>query len=107
MDQMQHASHSDSTHSYAEHAMASQHAGHDRHAGHSAAMFRDKFWWTLAFTIPVVTWSADVQHWLGYNAPLSQDQNGFQRFSELAYSHMAEAFFSMVHAENWPTANRA
>ena len=60
---MHHASHSDSTHSHAEHAMA------NRHAGHSAAVFRDKFWWTLVFTIPVVAWSADVQHWLGYTAP--------------------------------------
>ena len=32
-------------------------------------MFRDKFWWTLGLTIPVVVWSADVQHWLGYTAP--------------------------------------
>jgi Cu2+-exporting ATPase len=49
--------------------MAGRHPGHDRHAGHSVAMFRDKFWWTLALTIPVVVWSADVQHWLGYTAP--------------------------------------
>ncbi|HJX84760.1 MAG TPA: heavy metal translocating P-type ATPase, partial [Candidatus Angelobacter sp.] len=49
--------------------MAGRHTGHDRHAGHSVAMFRDKFWWTLALTIPVVVWSADVQHWLGYTAP--------------------------------------
>jgi Cu2+-exporting ATPase len=48
--------------------MAGQHPGHDRHEGHSVAMFRDKFWWTLALTIPVVVWSADVQHWLGYTA---------------------------------------
>jgi P-type Cu2+ transporter len=32
-------------------------------------MFRDKFWLSLALTIPVVFWSADVQHWLGYTAP--------------------------------------
>jgi Cu2+-exporting ATPase len=69
MDQMHHDSHSDWTHSYAERAMASRHGGHDWHAGHSAAIFRDRFWWTLAFTIPVVVWSADVQHWLGYTAP--------------------------------------
>lgn len=69
MDQMHYAPHSDSTHSYAENTMAGQHMGHDRHAGHSAAMFRDKFWWTLAFTIPVVVWSADVQHWFSYTAP--------------------------------------
>src|SRR2546426_5666841 len=29
-------------------------AGHDRHAGHSVAMFRDKYWLSLALTIPVV-----------------------------------------------------
>jgi len=27
-------------------------AGHDRHAGHSVNMFRDKFWLSLALTIP-------------------------------------------------------
>jgi Cu2+-exporting ATPase len=32
-------------------------------------MFRDKFWLTFALTIPVIFWSADVQHWLGYTAP--------------------------------------
>jgi P-type Cu2+ transporter len=43
---------------------------HDRHAGHSVAMFRDKFWLSLALTIPVVVWSSDVQEWLGYRAPV-------------------------------------
>ena len=46
------------------------HPGHNQHAGHSVAMFRDKFWLCLAFTFPVVFWSADVQHWLGYHAPV-------------------------------------
>ena len=46
------------------------HAGHDRHAGHSVAMFRDKFWLSLALTIPVVFWSSEVQHWLRYTAPV-------------------------------------
>jgi Cu2+-exporting ATPase len=32
-------------------------------------MFRDKFWLSFALTIPVVIWSGDVQHWLGYTAP--------------------------------------
>ncbi len=45
------------------------HGTHDRHAGHSVAMFRDKFWVSFALTIPVVFWSTDVQHWLGYTAP--------------------------------------
>ena len=43
--------------------------GHDRHAGHSVAMFRDKFWLTLILSLPVVVWSSEVQHWLGYTAP--------------------------------------
>jgi Cu2+-exporting ATPase len=41
------------------------HAHHDRHAGHSVAMFRDRFWLSLLLTVPVVTWSADIQKWLG------------------------------------------
>jgi Cu2+-exporting ATPase len=50
-------------------SMIGMHAGHDQHAGHSVAMFRDKFWLSFALTIPVVFWSADIQHWLGYTAP--------------------------------------
>ena len=46
------------------------HATHDRHEGHSVAMFRDKFWLSLALTIPVLIWSGDPQHWLGYAAPV-------------------------------------
>ena len=49
--------------------MSDTHGRHDRHAGHSVAMFRDKFWLSLALTIPVVFWSTDVQHWLDYTAP--------------------------------------
>ena len=45
------------------------HAGHDRHAGHSVAMFRDRFWLSLALTIPVVLLSTDIQHWFGYTLP--------------------------------------
>jgi len=54
------------------HAQAGSSAsgGHDRHAGHSVAMFRDKFWLSLALTIPVVAWSRDPQTWLGYTAPV-------------------------------------
>ena len=40
--------------------------GHDRHEGHSVAMFRDKFWLSLALTVPVVLLSHDIQMWLGY-----------------------------------------
>ena len=43
--------------------------GHDRHEGHSVAMFRDKFWLSLALTIPVVVLSSDIQEWFGYSLP--------------------------------------
>jgi Cu2+-exporting ATPase len=68
MDDMNHHGHQASD-PHAGHNMSDIHGGHDRHAGHSVAMFRDKFWLSLALTIPVVFWSADVQHWLGYTAP--------------------------------------
>ena len=45
------------------------HTGHGRHAGHSVAMFQKKFWLSLVLTLPVVIWSREVQHWLGYTAP--------------------------------------
>ena len=44
-------------------------AGHNRHAGHSVVMFRDKFWLSLALTIPVIVWSPDPQAWIDYTAP--------------------------------------
>src|ERR1700728_1074272 len=69
MDNMSHNDHGPASDPHAGHKMSGMHASHDRHAGHSVAMFRDKFWLSLALTIPVVFWSADVQHWLGYAAP--------------------------------------
>ncbi|MHB8761775.1 MAG: heavy metal translocating P-type ATPase [Coriobacteriia bacterium] len=44
-------------------------SGHDRHAGHSVAMFRDRFWLSLALTLPTVVWSEMPQMWFGYSAP--------------------------------------
>ena len=69
MDQMTHAAHAQEANPHAGHRMSKSHRNHDRHAGHSVAMFRDKFWWSFALTIPVIVWSTDVQHWLRYTAP--------------------------------------
>src|SRR5450631_2113342 len=69
MDQMTHEAHGQEADPHAGHNMSKAHGNHDRHAGHSVAMFRDKFWLTFALTIPVIFWSTDVQHWLGYTAP--------------------------------------
>lgn len=46
-----------------------EHGGHDRHAGHSVEMFRDRFWLTLALTIPTLAWSDMIQRWFGFQAP--------------------------------------
>src|SRR5262245_40847865 len=68
MDHTMHHSHDHPTQPNS-HGMQEAHALHDRHSGHSVAMFRDKFWLSLALTIPVIVWSKEVQHWLGYEAP--------------------------------------
>src|SRR6267143_2132624 len=69
MDHMTHNDHGQVPDPHSGHKMSNDHGSHDRHAGHSVAMFRDKFWLSFALTIPVVFWSTDVQHWLGYTAP--------------------------------------
>jgi P-type Cu2+ transporter len=45
------------------------HGAHDKHAGHSVAMFRDKFWISLALTIPTLIWGHMLPRALGYTPP--------------------------------------
>lgn len=47
----------------------SEHTGHDKHEGHSPAMFKQKFWLTLALTIPVVLYSETIQKLLNFSMP--------------------------------------
>jgi P-type Cu2+ transporter len=47
---------------------AGEHGDHGDHGDH-AALFRDRFWWTLVLAVPVVIWSHHVQELLGYTAP--------------------------------------
>jgi P-type Cu2+ transporter len=48
-----------------------EHGAHGAHAGHGdhAARFRDRFWWSLALTFPVILYSEMVQEWLGFTPP--------------------------------------
>jgi P-type Cu2+ transporter len=46
-----------------------EHAGHDKHAGHSVAMFRDRFWLSLALTLPTLIWGHMLPRALGYHPP--------------------------------------
>jgi Cu2+-exporting ATPase len=66
-------------HHHHQHGEGSQGAtdapGHDKHAGHSVSMFRDKFWLSLALTIPTVIWEPMIQEWFGYTAPLFPGSN--------------------------------
>ncbi len=39
------------------------HDSHDAHAGHSPALFRQKFWISLALTIPTLVFSEVIQNW--------------------------------------------
>jgi Cu2+-exporting ATPase len=45
------------------------HDGHAGHAGHATGMFRDRFWVSLALSVPVVLYSEMVQMWLGFSMP--------------------------------------
>ncbi|WP_373067990.1 heavy metal translocating P-type ATPase [Gemmatimonas sp.] len=45
-------------------------SGHDKHAGHSVAMFRDKFWLSLALTIPTLIWGHMLPNALGFAPPM-------------------------------------
>ena len=59
-------------------ASSSCHAGHDKHAGHSVAMFRDKFWISLALTVPTLIWGHMLQGSAAlHRAGISRDRNGF------------------------------
>jgi P-type Cu2+ transporter len=46
-----------------------EHGGHDKHAGHSVSMFRDKFWISLALTVPTLVWGHMLPRALGYVPP--------------------------------------
>ncbi|MCA9298659.1 MAG: heavy metal translocating P-type ATPase, partial [Phycisphaerales bacterium] len=65
-----HEGHRDHDHGSAGHGGHEGGNGHDKHAGHSVAMFRDKFWWSLLFTVPTLIWGELLQQWLGYTAPV-------------------------------------
>jgi Cu2+-exporting ATPase len=56
---MEHAEHH-------EHASHESHEAHDRHAGHSVAMFRNRFWVSLALTVPILALGHMLPRLFGY-----------------------------------------
>jgi len=57
------------------HGLAVEHGSHaasgvhGNHAGHSVAMFRDKFWISLALTVPTLLWGHMLPRALNYSPP--------------------------------------
>ena len=45
------------------------HSHHGDHEGHSSNMFKQKFWVSLALTIPILLYSSMIQEWLGFTMP--------------------------------------
>ncbi|GGL88125.1 heavy metal translocating P-type ATPase [Nakamurella endophytica] len=58
---------------HAGHARHGGHAGHGGHVGHGdhAAVFRERFWWSLALAVPTVLLSHMFADLLGYGVPAS------------------------------------
>lgn len=51
-----------------DHASAGHQQGHVDHTGHEG-MFRQRFWVSLALSIPVLLYSPMIQEWLGFSMP--------------------------------------
>ena len=51
-----------------DHQKGNDHSAHVDHSGHEQ-MFRQKFWVSLALSIPVLVFSPALQNWLGYAVP--------------------------------------
>ena len=57
--------HTHAAHGTNEHAGAAPHPGHGDHA----AQFRDRFWWSLILSVPVVAFSSMFADLVGYTRP--------------------------------------
>jgi len=78
-EHMTHAGHDhpvqhDDQAAHADHQMETGHnghAGHDAHIDHTGheQMFRQRFWGSLALSIPVLLFSPVVQQWLNFSMP--------------------------------------
>jgi hypothetical protein len=98
VDEMRHTSRSESAHSQEEPATGGQHARHDRHAGHSVARFRDKFLWTLIFTILVAVVRAQAVRKLAFLVRQLLHRNHNRRILVLEQDHQGTWLASIERA---------
>ncbi|WP_405061023.1 copper-translocating P-type ATPase [Kribbella sp. NBC_01505] len=70
VEQASHAGHSEAM-DHSGHGGHADHSGHGGHSGHGdhAAQFKDRFWISLALSVPVVFFSAMFADLLGYTRP--------------------------------------
>jgi P-type Cu2+ transporter len=61
----EHHSHDHHDHGHGSHGDEHDHSGHDHH---SPEVFRNRFWVSLALTLPILYLSEEFQHWFGYEA---------------------------------------
>ena len=78
---------------------AAMHSSLHRHAGHSVAMFRDKFWLSLALTIQVVLWSSEYNTGWARVPPSFRDRDGSLPFWVQLFFSTAEVFSFAVPGE--------
>lgn len=84
-------------HSHHEHAAG--HVGHDKHAGHSPDMFKQKFWWSLALTFPVLLFSNSIQQWFHYSLVFSGSQYISAMFGLVLFWYGGLVFLKSAKAE--------
>jgi len=56
-------------HDHTDHTGHAEHAGHGDHSHHDPAIFRRKFWISLALTVPTMVFSSGLQEILGLTGP--------------------------------------
>jgi Cu2+-exporting ATPase len=71
---MKHKTHNHSQTNHSQHQKQSKHNEHDKHAGHSVAMFKKRFYISLALTFPVLALSPLIQQFLNYSLSFSGDK---------------------------------
>lgn len=85
------------------HNMGTAHAGHSAHSGHSGhspKMFRDKFWYSVLLTIPVLLFSGSVQSWLHFVMPhFSGDNYVPAVFGTMLFLYSGTLFLRAAYGE--------
>jgi Cu2+-exporting ATPase len=75
------------------------HGGHDKHAGHSVHGFRQKFWLSLALTIPILLLSDMVQHILGFHLDFAGRKWALFGLSSVLFAYGNQPFLAGAAAE--------